>query len=105
MRWAEVADQMRALPSLTFRNFPVASLPAPESEGAIKSTGWPRGQSADYRWPPEHDCRGLHVERFDDRWEAHFDHVHPDCSLWQHLLQDSPVALFLAGLAAAWFFL
>lgn len=72
-------------------------MPDPRVCGAELSVGWPTGQRSDLRFPPDAACRGLHVHRFADRWEAHLDRVHPDCDLLEHLRQDAPQALVVVG--------
>ena len=64
------------------------ALPDPRSAGAVRSIGWARGQLADFRFPPDEGCEGLHVQVFADRYEAHIDRVHPACDFWAHLGAD-----------------
>ncbi|WP_170136164.1 hypothetical protein [Nannocystis exedens] len=74
-----------------------ASIVHPHMEGAVRSLGWPRGQIADWRFPPTPGCRGLHVHEYADRWEAHVDRVHPACDPLGHLQHDAPQILIGGG--------
>jgi hypothetical protein len=95
--WAAVHRELVARPARTVLRFPLWALPDPRLHGASDSVGLPAGQGADLRFPPDPACRGLHVHAFADRWEAHLDRVHPACDLLEHLRQDAPVALYVAG--------
>lgn len=78
---------------------PLADIEHPRDAGATDSIGLPRGQSEDWRFPPDAACRGLHVQRFGDTWRAHIDEVHPSCSLIGHARRDAPAA-YVLGCAA-----
>lgn len=100
--WGSVLLRMTAQSGVRLR-YPKASLPHPREAGARPSIGLPVGQTADYRFPPDHECRGLHVQEFSDHWLVHLDRVHPACDLMEHLRQDAPIAwtstgAFLGGL-------
>lgn len=69
---------------------PKASVPDPSSAGALRSIGLPRGQSADFRFPPDAACQGVHVQDFGDSWRVHLDLVHPACSILDHVRSDTP---------------
>ncbi len=64
----------------------------PRDAGAYASIGLPVGQEADFRFPPEHDCRGMHVQSFGAEWVVHIDQVHPTCDVGEHLRRDAPAA-------------
>lgn len=70
----------------------VADIEHPRKAGATSAIGLPVGQSEDWRFPPDAACTGLHVQRFGDKWRAHVDDVHPDCSVVDHARTDAPVA-------------
>ncbi len=93
LTWNDVHDELARRPPRTV--FPLArgALPDPRALGARESIGLPRGQRGDLRFPPDAACRGLHVQAFPDRWEAHLDQVHPECDLLGHLRRDAPTAL------------
>ena len=90
MTWAEV--RARLLADGGTLDVDVASIAHPRDAGATSATGLPRGQSEDWRFPPDDACTGLHVQRFGDEWRAHIDDVHPECSLVDHARADVPVA-------------
>jgi len=95
--WAAVRSQLERAPTGTILRYLKSSLPHPRDAGAVLSLGWPVGQIADYRFAPESDCRGFHVQDLGTHWAAHIDHVHPDCSLLEHARQDAPQSLFVGG--------
>lgn len=68
--------------------------------GAVRSHGWPRGQLADWRFPPDSDCRGLHVHEFELVYRAHVDEVHPECSLVEHIRRDVAPLWLVTGTTA-----
>lgn len=94
MTWADVRTQVS--PG-QFVVVPVDAIAHPRDVGATEGSGLPRGQSADWRFPPAPDCTGLHVQRFGDLWEAHVDRVHPKCSAVDHLRHDAPGAWIGGG--------
>jgi hypothetical protein len=93
LMWDEVHDDLARRPPGTVLPFARGVLPDPRALGARESIGLPRGQGADLRFPPDGACRGLHVQAFPGRWEAHLDQVHPECDLIGHLRRDAPTAL------------
>lgn len=95
--WTLVRSQLELLQSGTVHRYSKSSLPHPRDAGAVLSLGWPVGQLADYRFAPESDCRGMHVQDLGDHWAVHLDRVHPDCSLLEHARQDAPQSLFVGG--------
>jgi len=97
--WERVMAQARTVPPRTFIQYPKYQLPHPRDAGARVSVGLPRGQIADYRFPPDHRCRGLHVQEFDGCWEIHVDEVHPECGALDHLRRDAPGAWTCLGAA------
>lgn len=96
MTWSDVRRQLE--PG-RFGVVPRSAIVHPRDAGAVESIGLPRGQSSDWRFPPESDCKGLHVQAFGELWEAHVDQVHPDCSVIQHARKDAPQAWVGAGMA------
>jgi hypothetical protein len=76
------------------------AVPHPRDAGAYLSIGLPVGQDADYRFVPEHDCRGIHVQSFGETWHIHVDVVHPECSMAEHLRRDAPGTWIAAATAA-----
>ena len=95
--WCVVRSQLELLPAGTVRRYRKALISHPRDAGAVLSLGWPVGQLADYRFAPEPDCRGMHVQDVGDHWAARLDRVHPDCNLLEHARQDAPQALFVGG--------
>ncbi len=93
LTWDDVHDELARRPARTVLRVARGALPDPRALGARESVGLPRGQGADLRFPPDAACRGLHVQAFADRWEAHLDQVHPECDLLGHLRRDAPAAL------------
>lgn len=76
-------------------------LPHPRDAGARHSVGLPveyNGEHAiaDYRFPPNAACAGLHVREYRNHWVAHVDQVHPECGPVEHLRKDAP-GTFVAG--------
>lgn len=88
--WDDVQATLLAQECGTVLDLPKTSLPTPQSAGARASFGLPVGQSADWRFPPDAQCRGLHVQDFGTDWRAHIDRVHPDCDLIEHIRYDAP---------------
>lgn len=74
-------------------------VPHPRDAGAYVSVGLPLGQDQDFRFPPEHDCRGVHVQSFGEVWVIHVDRVHPVCDPVEHLRVDAP-GTWVAALTA-----
>ena len=95
--WSNVRAQLERFPSGTVLRYLKATLPHPRDAGAAVSLGWPVGQLADFRFAPESDCRGMHVQDVETHWAVHLDRVHPDCSLIEHARQDAPQSLFVGG--------
>ena len=60
----------------------------PSYNGAYKSVGLPKGQIADWRFPPDPEGRGLHIHDVGWGWRAHLDEVHPDHSIVGHFVRD-----------------
>jgi len=79
---------------------PKASIEDPASAGALRSIGIPRGQTADFRFPPDASCQGVHVQDFGDAWHVHLDIIHPRCDLLGHVRADAPRLGAYASLAA-----
>ena len=96
-QWTNVFDFVSRLPAGQRIEYPKEHLVHPREAGAEISAGWPVGQSADYRFPPDSLCRGLHVHEFPNRWVVHLDQVHPHCNLGEHARQDAPEAWLLGG--------
>jgi hypothetical protein len=93
LTWDDVHDELARRPPRTVLPLARGAIPDPRTLGARESIGLPRGQGADLRFPPDAACRGLHVQAFPDRWEAHLERVHPECDLLGHLRRDAPTAL------------
>lgn len=91
--WMDVRIELEAALAGTEVTLARESMAHPRDAGAVRRIGWPRGQVADWRFPPTPTCRGLHVHEFGDRWVAHLDRVHPDCDLLGHLQHDAPQVL------------
>lgn len=58
---------LEGLPAGTELPLSRESIAHPHAEGTVRSLGWPRGQVADWRFPPTRTCRGLHVHEYPDR--------------------------------------
>jgi hypothetical protein len=86
--WQAVHDSLAEHPARTVMPFPKAWLPDPRTAGASVSVGVPHGQIADYRFPPDAECRGLHAQDFGTEWRVHLDRVHPSCDLVGHFVRD-----------------
>lgn len=95
--WAEVRAMLEQLPERAQILVPIGAMPHPRLAGAQRSVGLPRGQLADWRFPPAVDCTGLHVHEQAAGFVAHLDLVHPDCSVVGHLQADAPQVLVGAG--------
>jgi len=93
LTWQDVHSELALQPPRTVIVLMRDALPDPRALGALVSIGLPCGQQADLRFAPDASCRGLHVQEFTDRWEAHLDQVHPKCDLLRHLQRDAPAAL------------
>ncbi len=93
LTWEDVHGELARRPPRTVVTLAREALPDPRALGARASIGLLRGQRADLRFAPDASCRGLHVQAFADRWEAHLDQVHPECDLLGHLRRDAPAAL------------
>lgn len=91
--WDEVEASLRLWPPGVELVLSRQSMPHPSTAGAVTAIGLPRGQLADWRFPPAADCQGLHVHEYAERWVAHLDRVHPDCGRIEHLRVDAPRVL------------
>ena len=78
---------------------PKHAIAHPRDAGAYASIGLPAGQDADFRFPPDHNCRGLHVQSIDANWAIHIDQVHPACGVAEHVRRDAPGAWIASGAA------
>jgi hypothetical protein len=96
--WVYVREAALAVPGGRLQVAKYA-VPHPRDAGAYVSLGLPAGQDADYRFAPEHDCRGIHVQSFGDFWLVHVDVVHPECSVAEHVRRDAPGAWIAAATA------
>jgi hypothetical protein len=93
--WLTVLTELQAQPLGARVTRLRGDIEAPALAGAIASTGLPSpGKLADWRFPPTASCMGLHVHEHADRWVAHLDRVHPECSGAEHLRVDAP-AIFV----------
>ena len=52
-------------------------IPHPHDAGAVPSIGLPVGQDEDWRFPAEHDCRGIHVQGVSDSWMVRISPANP----------------------------
>ena len=88
--WQGVAHVLSAREHAGFTVVVPKSLyaPHPEHSGAIRSIGLPKGQAADYRFPPDAMGRGLHVQEYRDHWKVHLDTRHPDVDPLGHIVSD-----------------
>lgn len=106
--WDEVHARLAAELAGTVVVVPKAEIEPPASAGAKRSFGMFVGQTADWRFPPDAQKRGLHVEDFGDAWRAHLDEKHPDCDLLEHVRRDVPgpmvfyVAMAAGAAVGAW---
>ena len=98
--WDEVRKVLTSSEYHRVLVLPKASIEDPGSAGALRSIGLPRGQTADYRFPPDAACQGVHVQDFGDTWHVHLDIVHPRCDLLGHVRADAPRLGAYASLAA-----
>jgi hypothetical protein len=95
--WTLVHRRLAVEPPGTRLAYEKRSLPHPRAVGAYPSAGWPTGQIADFRFPPDSACRGLHVHEFSEHWVVHLDRVHPECNLVGHVVADVPAAVASGG--------
>ena len=98
-RWWQVRQQVAALPPGTRLALLKTEIGHPQKAGAVYSVGLPVGQSEDWRFPPERNCAGVHVQDMGDHWDVHLDTVHPACDLTEHVRRDAPGAWRLGGAA------
>lgn len=92
MSWADVYYALAKAPPGTSLAVKKSDIARPV--GALPSVGIGAGEH--YRFPPDKQCRGLHVrDEGGDSYDVHLDQVHPDCSVVSHLREDAP-ALFVA---------
>lgn len=88
MPWPDIVREVNALPYGTELEFQRSELPSPTDYGATRSYGLPRGQEADYRFPPSADGSGIHVRAYKTTYRVHRDRVHPGVSLIGHFFAD-----------------
>ena len=96
-QWAYVFEQVARFPPGQRVEYLRSMLCHPLEAGAQVSVGWPVGQTADYRFPPDSSCRGLHVHEYATMWVVHLDQVHPECDMGEHLRRDAPAAWCVGG--------
>lgn len=97
--WKNVYESLVPAAVGARKAIPKHGVPHPRGAGAVPSLGLPVGQLRDWRFPPDHCCRGLHVHEYSDRWEGHLDRVHPNCDPVDHIRRDAP-ELWMTGGAA-----
>lgn len=73
----------------------------PHEYGFRRSSGWPRGQSADWRLALP-DGSGLHLQDFGTYWETHWDRCDPSNGIARHVLKDMPLTAVAAGAFFGW---
>jgi len=95
--WTVIYQSLARYQQGTRVSVPKTDIPHPVEAGALPSLGWPVGQSADYRFPPDANRQGFHVQDFGDQWVAHIDQVHPASDLIEHAREDAPQAWLLGG--------
>jgi hypothetical protein len=100
--WSRIGQLVSSKPARTRVRLPKAAVPHPREAGATISVGWPvledgRVQSADFRFPPDGTCRGLHVQEYAGCWIVHVDQVHPSCDFVGHVREDHPLGWHLGG--------
>lgn len=91
--WGEVYRALVAAPAGTTITVNKSEIGAPA--GAVASIGLGGGEH--YRYPPDPQCRGLHVRDEGRTYEAHLDQVHPDCGVVSHLREDAPIVFVASG--------
>ena len=97
--WADLRAALLDMRSVTPFRVAKRGAPHPRDAGARPSVGLPVGQSEDWRFPAESDCRGVHVQGFGASWLVHVDRVHPECDVLAHIREDAP-DVWLAGAGA-----
>ena len=95
--WSVIHDRLRVEPAGTQLAYEKRSLPHPRAAGAYPSVGWPAGQLADFRFPSDSECSGLHVHEFDDNWVVHIDRAHPCCDLRAQHVDTDPASAIASG--------
>jgi hypothetical protein len=93
--WQQVAAWLEANPGSSMKVCKNC-VDHPESIGMQPGTGFPVGQSADWRFKLD-DCRDFHVQDFGHAWHAHFDLYSPTCGKIRHALIDLPKLSILAS--------
>jgi len=68
---------------------PINDAPDPEKEGAIRTIGEFKGQKADYEFTLNGGER-IHIIKYKDFYEVHWDKVSPQINIIEHLRQDAP---------------
>jgi hypothetical protein len=104
--WLEVQRDLEAAPQGTVLEYLRDEVPHPQTQGAVRSKGWPVGQEEDWRFPPTPSCQGVHAQAVQDSegrevWRVHLDQVAPQCSVVRHMAVDAPQSLILACAAVA----
>jgi hypothetical protein len=97
--WDQVRKELTQSPYHRTIVIPKDAIADPASAGALRSIGIPRGQSGDYRFPPDASCQGVHVQDYGDSWHVHLDLVHPACGVLAHVRADAPRLGAYAALA------
>jgi len=88
MTWKQVLEQLHGRPDGARVSVPLG-IEHPSVAGFKRGRGWPKGQKSDWRLRIG-GGRGMHVQEYADRWEAHVDRVDPRVSAWRHTRQDLP---------------
>ena len=97
--WKSFIQRVLEMPPHQEVIIPKRLIEHPLLEGALKTSGEPRGQIADFEFILN-DGRRVHVVEYNDRYHVHWDYVSPLIDPINHLRYDAPhwwVALTTIG--------
>jgi hypothetical protein len=96
--WYSIIKRVLNMPPHKPIIVPIDEVPDPEKEGAVRTIGEYKGQEADYEFTL--DERRVHIRKYKDHYEVHWDKVSPLVNAIEHLRQDAPhwwILLWTAG--------
>jgi hypothetical protein len=86
--WHSIIKRVLKMPPHESIIVPIDEVPDPEKEGAVRTIGEYKGQEADYEFTL--DERRIHIRKYKDHYEVHWDKVSPLVNPIEHLRQDAP---------------
>jgi hypothetical protein len=96
--WYSIIKRVLNMPPHKLIIVPIDEVPDPEKEGAVRTIGEYKGQEADYEFTL--DEGRVHIRKYKDHYEVHWDKVSPLVNAIEHLRQDAPhwwILLWTAG--------